>query len=134
MRLPTDRNLLEEIYCRYYKEFVQFGERNSTRQTKVMVPIDIRAIAQHFGVDEDIVFGRLYYHLEWKYGYKRDDSSKVAFFTLGGENERHCVNFALLSSVLAGLQEERRKDLWAIGLSIAALSISILSIVLTVAT
>ena len=33
-----------------------------------MVPIDIPGIAARFGVDPDSIFGRLYYHLDPKYG------------------------------------------------------------------
>jgi CheY-like chemotaxis protein len=47
------------------------------------LPIDTPALAEHFGVDPDIVFGRLYYHLEAKYGQEQreSDRGRRSFFT-----------------------------------------------------
>lgn len=56
---------------------------------------------------------------------KREGSNRVSFFSLGVEGDRHCVNFPLLASVLAGLQEENSKFQWATVLSAIALLISI---------
>ncbi|MCU0988985.1 MAG: hypothetical protein MUE63_05220, partial [Xanthomonadales bacterium] len=62
-RSPTDLQILEEIYRRYYADFAAFQRASPNRETKVYVPIDIQAIADHFKVDGDIIHGRLYYHL-----------------------------------------------------------------------
>src|SRR5271165_4648679 len=59
-RLPTDLETLREIYERYYADFSSFSREDPKRTTKVYVPIDIETIATHFGVDADIVLGRLY--------------------------------------------------------------------------
>lgn len=96
-----------------------------------MVPVDIGAIAKHFGVDVDIVFGRLYYHLERKFGYAKSDGSKVHFFTLRTGTDVECVNFPLMTSVLAGLHEEHRKHLWAIWIAIGSLIIAIASLIVS---
>jgi hypothetical protein len=132
MKVPTDYEVLNAIYERYYKTFAGYSADAPERAAKIYVPIDIRDVAAHLGVDGNIVFGRLYYHLERKFGYKNDDGSSVHFFTLGVGDDRHCVNFPLLGSVLAGLREDRRKDLWAIWLAITSLIISIVSIVISV--
>lgn len=58
---PTDLQVLEEIYRRYYGEFAAFSRDCPERSTKVYVPIDIAAIAKHFKIDGDIIHGRLYY-------------------------------------------------------------------------
>src|SRR5438105_15946171 len=97
-RPPTDLKILEEIYRRYYSTFVSFSPDNKERVTKNYVPIDIVRIADHFAIDKDIVFGRLYYHLERKYGYTQPDGSKVHLFSRQIGDDRHCVQFPLLAS------------------------------------
>ncbi|WLG52247.1 hypothetical protein [Pseudomonas sp. FP1742] len=126
MKIPSDRKILNTIYKLYYKEFETFttGAENG-RATKVYLPIDCKKIAKKLNVDDDIVFGRLYYHLEEKYGYRRDDGSRVAFFSLKVGPDDKCVNFPLLVSVLAGLQEESSKSQRATLLSTLAIAISI---------
>lgn len=128
MKPPSDLKILDVIYKLYYDEFQSFTQEpdvQNGRVGKIHVPIDCKMIARELGVDSDIVFGRLYYHLEERYGYKREGGSRVAFFSLGVGVDRHCVNFPLLASVLAGLQEENSKFQWATVLSAIALLISI---------
>ena len=127
MKAPSDRKILSTIYDAHYKEFETFtlGAENG-RSSKVLMPIDCKFIAQKLKVDGDIVFGRLYYHLQEKYGYTRQDGSNVAFFTLMAGGDRHCINFPLMASVLAGLEEERSKFQLATWLSTFAIVISII--------
>jgi len=133
MRVPTDLEILDAIYDRYYQTFTAWRKDSPSneRNTKTYVPIDIAAVAKRLGVDGDIVFGRLYYHFQEKHGIKReDDGSTVPFFKLELSGERHCVNFPLLSSVLAELQRDARKDRWAVGIALLALAISIVGLFL----
>lgn len=133
MRVPTDLEILEIIYDTYYKEFSSYntGEKN-TRQSKVYLPIDCKLIAKKLKVDNDIVFGRLYNHLNKLHGYRNDDGSSVNFFSLKVGNDIKCIHFPLLASVLAGLQEENRKfnftvwtSIFAFGISLCALAVSL---------
>lgn len=126
MKPPSDRRILSTIYDTYYKQFETFalGTENG-RISKTLMPVDCKLIAQKLKVDGDIVFGRLYYHLQEKYGYTRQDGSNVAFFTLMAGGDRHCINFPLMASVLAGLEEERSKFQLATWLSTFAIVISI---------
>jgi len=66
--LPTDLKILNTIYEHYYDTFISFSKSDSGRSSKIFIPIDIKLIAKKLGVDVDIIFGRLYYHLEQKYG------------------------------------------------------------------
>ena len=134
MRIPPDRKILERIYSRYYKVFASYTEGKSGRSTKVYVPVDIDDLAQHFNVDPDIIFGRLHFHLEKKYGYDQSDGTRAAFFAVEVENDPNCVNFPLLSSVLAGMQEEWNRQRWTMGFAIVALVLSLLSIAITLLT
>lgn len=69
MKVPTDLAILDAIYEQYYDEFASYDKESPTRSSKIHVPIDIISIAERLRVDRDIVFGRLYYHLNAKYEY-----------------------------------------------------------------
>ena len=129
-RLPTDLQILDAIYDRYYETFAKFP--TGSRSSKIHVPIDILQIAHDLKVDDDIVFGRLYYHLQHKYGYKQDDGSSVSFFALRIGNDVHCVNFPLMASVLADLRDQSWKHKVAIWIAVGSLIIAIVSIVISI--
>lgn len=131
MKPPSDLKVLRSIYKTYYREFEAFklGAVNN-RKSKVYVPIDCKLIAGKLKTDGDIVFGRLYYHMQPKYGYTNSDGSKIAFFSMVVGPDNKCVNFPLLSSVLAGLEEENSKFKWATVLSTLALVVSVAALCL----
>jgi hypothetical protein len=98
LKIPTDLKVPSTIYKLYYEEFKNHSREpdiENGRQKKIYVPIDCKAVAKELDVDGDIVFGRLYYHLEEKHGYTRSDGSNVAFFSLMVGADRHCINFPL---------------------------------------
>lgn len=130
MNIPTDLEILNTIYRLYYSDFIDFKRDNGARSSKTYVPIDCKKIAGELKVDADIIFGRLYYHLEKQYGYKRSDGSNVHFFALKVGDDPKCVNFTLMTSVLAGLRQERKK-FW-VGTVIAVLALIISAVSLTV--
>ena len=76
-----------------------------TRLSKIYVPIDIELIAEKFGVDSEIIFGRLYYYLDKKYSYKNEDGSIAKFFVnslhAGSSKEKHLINFPLLDIIVS---------------------------------
>lgn len=124
-KLPTDRELLKVIFDHYHKDFVAYSDENKTRESKIYVPIDFSDVATELGVDKDIVFGRLYYHLNKKYGYKEDDGSLVSLYSTRLGNDRHVVNFPLLAAVLADLEQANFRFLAPMIISIVALTLSI---------
>ncbi len=130
-RPPTDREILKRIHKRYYKEFGNFDRSNSKpeRETKIYVPIDCEVIAEDLRVDPDIVFGRLYYHLDKKYGYAQPDGSKVHLFAFTVGKDRHAVNFPLLSAVLAELEQTWIRVTVPLIISLFALLVSVLSLI-----
>lgn len=125
---PTDLQILEEIFRRYYSDFSAYSTESPNRATKIYVPINILELAEHFGIDGDIIFGRLYYHLESKYGSIQPDGARICFFILKAGEDKHAVQFPLLASVIADLREARKKHLIATWLSVAALIVSAISI------
>ncbi len=124
MTLPTDREVLEAIYTMYYEAY-------AAEPAKVYIPIDIDKVSARLGAEADLIFGRLYYHLQERHGYKRDDDTEVPFFCLRIRNERHCVHFPLMASVLASLREEHRRNMMATVIALVSLGVSIVSIVLS---
>ena len=124
-RVPTDYQILDAIYERYYSAFAAYQPDQADRDSKVMVPIDIESLAKDLRVDADIVFGRLYYDLERRYGYKHDDHGRVSFFALSAGTDRHCVNFPYMASVLAEVRERRRQYRTATSIAIVSLVVSI---------
>lgn len=125
---PTDLEILEEIYRRYCKIFSDYSSTDSKRSTKNYVALDIEMIAQHFDVDKDIIFGRLYYHLEPKYGFKQDDGTLVPLFIKTLKDEKHTVHFPLLASILADMRAQKQKHLISTWISLVALIISAVSV------
>jgi hypothetical protein len=130
-RPPTDLEILEEIYKTYYSKFISFSKENPNRSSKMYVPIDIESIAKHFSVDSDIIFGRLYYHLEKKYGFTQPDGSKVPFFSIKVGSDKHVVHFPLLAAVYAKLREEENKHILSTWISVAAIIISVISLIIS---
>ena len=128
--IPTDERLLREIYKRYLRVFSDFSEDNKTRAAKIWVPIDIVAIARKFRCDEDLIFGRLYYHMNDKYGSHTGTGDQVNFFNIRLGADRHCVNFPLLTSVLSDLQDQRRKFIVSTRLAALSLVVSGVSILI----
>ncbi|MFK0570877.1 hypothetical protein [Endozoicomonas sp.] len=128
MKVPSDLEILEAIYKKYYDEFKSYEKDSPSRSSKIHMPISCREIAKSLNVDGDIVFGRLHYHLEKKYGYKNEDGSRVSFFSLQIGKDNQCVNFPLLASVLAGLQQEQKKFITATAISSFSLAISLISL------
>lgn len=128
---PTDRVILEAIYARYYDEFAAYTKKNPSRASKIYVPIDTRAIADDLGVDGDLVFGRLYYDLEYRYGYRQPDEDGdvwVRFFALAVGGDRHCINFPYMASVLANLRAEVGRFRLATGIALVSLLVAIVSL------
>ena len=127
--LPTDIKILKTIYNHYYDEFINFEE--GSRSSKVYVPIDIEFISKKLKVDGDIVFGRLYYYLNKRYGYKDSKGIETYVFSLKVGKDTHAINFPLLASILASMREEHSKFLFATGLSIVAMIVSVLSVLMS---
>lgn len=132
MRVPTDEQILERVWRTYYPVFASYTRDTAGRASKIYVPIDIGSIARDLGVDGDIVFGRLYYHLEQKYGYQTPSGSRVHLFALEVSGDRHAINFPLMASILAALQEESRKFLVSTWVSVIALGVSVVALCVSV--
>jgi hypothetical protein len=131
-RPPSDFELLKAIYERHLDDYT--GSRIDTRPTGVAIRINIPAIAASLGVDPDTVFGRLYHHLDRVYGEERpaDGSPRRALFIARGGDEANLVNFPLLEAVLAGLWQERNRQLWAFWASSISVAIALAALIVSI--
>jgi len=127
----TDRRILKAIYDRYYLDFISFEEDENSRSTKIYVPVDCKQIANDLDIDPEIIFGRLYYHLDKKHGYTQDDGCKVNLFAMKIGDDMHTVHFPLLSAVLAEYEQSYYRYLLPIGISLLAITISVVNFILT---
>jgi hypothetical protein len=133
-KLPTDRQVLcciFEMYATAYPGPVVAGGRGTNDP---YVPIDVTAVAGRLGCTPELIFGRLYYHLDAKHRYKQDNGVLVGLFDLNFQNKGHSVHFPYLVSILAGLEEEHRKLFWSMAFSTAALIVSVISLAASIAT
>jgi hypothetical protein len=133
-KLPTDRQVLRCIYDMYKAEYPGVPGSDGRPINDPFLPVNLNHIAGHLGCPPEIIFGRLYYHLNHKYSYERRENVDVSFFYVEFKGRTHCVQFPLLASVLASLDEDNRRQLWALRFSFVALVISIAAIVAQVAT
>jgi len=128
----NDLKILEAIYDRYYSDFQSYSEENKTRSSKIYVPISIEELAKKMGVDVDIIFGRLYYHLNKRYRYKQDGGLQVDLFSLSVGDDKHCINFPYLAGILAGLKEKNTKYLVTLWCSIASIAIAVAAVIVSI--
>ena len=128
---PTDLEILREIYRQYYDTFAAYSDDRTDRASKIYVPIDIDSLAERFNTDGDIIFGRLYYHLDKKHGYRHDDGPHVHLFAQEVGPDRHCVNFLLVASVFANLSQEDQKFRIATLVAVIATLVALFSLIVS---
>jgi hypothetical protein len=132
-KIPTDLEILTEIYNRYEDTFRAYATEDPDRIARIRVPIDIAEVAEEVGVEEDMVFGRLYYHFNKKYSYRDEDGERITFFA-SLKFEGMSVNFPLVASVLADLESENMQYKTAATLAIVSITMSVIALVLALFT
>jgi hypothetical protein len=93
------------------------------------IAIDLESVATELGCTPALLFGRLYYHLAYKYRYEQADGSKVEFFSIQVGEKRHAVQFPYLASILASMNQEFHRVMLTVVFSSAALAVSVLSLI-----
>ena len=138
-RVPTDREILETIYSGYevkYKE-VSSGLDSEASDNRIYIPVDLAAVAAELGVDGNLVFGRLYYYLDRRYAYRseRDGAwTHLLWLRFDRPEGRHWINFPLMTSVLAGLQEDHHRVQWTRRLAVGSFAVSFAALALSAFT
>lgn len=126
-KIPTDFEIINEIYNRYENTFHSYSTEDPDKITRVRVPIDIERIAKACGVSEDMVFGRIYYHFNKKYSYRDEDGKLITFFA-SAKFDGLSVNFPMVASVLADLKMEQKNFKAVNALSISSIILSVIAL------
>jgi hypothetical protein len=129
--IPTDLEILEDIYYRYYEEYKKYATEEPDRIARIRVPVDMQEIATACGVEEDMIFGRMFYHFNKKYSYK-DDKGNITTFFMTDKFEGLSVNFPLVASILADLNLEKRKTDTFLMISGGAALVSLIALVVSI--
>jgi len=132
MKLPTDRYILECIFQMYERDYPGPTSISGRGENNPYVPVDLYAVAKEVGCSPELLFGRLYFHLNQKHRYKQENRTDISLFELNVENKGHSVQFPYLASILAGLNQEFRRQLITYGVSFTALGISIASLAVSI--
>lgn len=132
MKLPTDRYVLECIYKTYESAYPGPEDASGRGINDPFVPIDLHVVAKKVGCSPELLFGRLYFHLNQKHRYKQESGASVSLFELNIQNKGHAVQFPYLAAILAGLNQEFRKQLVTYGVSFVALGISLASLAVSI--
>ena len=127
-KVPTNLEILNTIHTLYYSDFADYSKETSSRDSKIYVPIDVDKVAHNLSVDVDIIFGRLYYDLDRRYGYSQKNGTQVKFFSIQFGKDRHVINFPYMAAVLAELSDENKKFRIATVIALISLVVSIVSI------
>jgi hypothetical protein len=127
-KIPSDLEVLTVIYNNYQDAFREYTRAEPDKIARIRVPIDIHEVAEECGVEEDMIFGRLYYHFNKKYSYRDESGDRITFFT-SLKFEGMSVNFPLVASVLADLKFENMKFKIATSVAFISLVISLMAII-----
>jgi hypothetical protein len=133
-RPPTDFEILREIRDLHYSDYVaHINDPKSAHHRHIYMPVDVAAVAERLEVEAEIVFGRLYYDLDPKYGEpEKEGRPRKVFFTPKAGSDQNCINFPHLEAVLAGLWQQRRRDLLAVWTSAVSLGIALASLFISI--
>ena len=115
--IPTDERMLGVIYKHYLDDFIRQSDGGST----VWVPLDLDMLSKKLKCNKQLLYGRLYYHMNGAYGSMTGNGEKVAFFYEMLGPQKNVVNFPLMTSVLADLKEDKKR--FIISTRVAALSL-----------
>lgn len=129
IKLPTDRYLLQCIFDMYVADYPGPKNARGVGLNDPYVPIDIPAVAMRVGMSQELVFGRLYFHLDQKHRFKHEGGATTSLFHLKVGEKRHAVQFPYLAAVLAEKNQEFRRYTLTLVLSAVALGVSIASLI-----
>lgn len=119
-KIRTDREILRCLYDMYHADYPGKGDP--------LVPVDIPTVAKRLGCTPELLFGRLYYDMGTRLRYRDPKDPRVtlaSIFEPVAGSVRHVVNFPYLTAVLAGQEEQRRRDLWTTGLAVLAIVVAV---------
>lgn len=130
--MPSDRQIFEAIYTMYVSDYV--AQEHEQTHRRVYFPIDLAAVANKLRCSTHLLFGRLYHDLAKRYDPETKPNVSGAIFAIQAGSDRHCIHFPYMVSILAGMREQRRTQLYTWGISVTALILSSVSLLLNIVT
>jgi hypothetical protein len=100
-KLPTDREILMCIYEMYEASYPGVVPGQVRGENDPYLPVNLHAVARRLSCKPELLFGRLYYHLDAKHRYKQDNGAVVSLFHLNFQGKGHAVHFPYLAAILA---------------------------------
>ena len=128
-KLPTDREILRHVYTTYLSDYPGICSPEGKHSNDPYLGIKIEELADALNCSAHLLFGRLRYGLE-RFNYEDTRGVKTMLFGAGIGGKGHAVNFPLLVSVLAEMENSHKREQWSLWLSI--LSLIVASIALAV--
>ncbi|WP_172205406.1 hypothetical protein [Niveibacterium sp. COAC-50] len=130
--LTSDRYVLKCIYEMYKDQYPRSNSDVVVSDNDPYIAINLQALAEKLDCSPELLFGRLYYHLDRKHRYKQEDGALVSLFTLKVGEKKHAVNFPFLASILAGENRDFLRFIMPLSMSGLALLISATSLVISI--
>lgn len=130
--LVSDRCVLQCIYQMYENKYPKSSADLVVSDNDPYVAIDLRAVAKKLDCSPELLFGRLYYHLDRKHRYKQEDGSLVSLFCIKLGEKRSAINFPFLASILASENRDFLRFIMPLSISGLALMISATSLVISI--
>lgn len=130
--LPTDREILQEIYNRCLPLYPGPPMPDGKHQNDPFLPIDLIALGDSLGCSPQMLFGRLYYHITPKHRHSGDIKNEMPLFTPRAGAHRHAVNFPYLTSVLATYEDEHQKYRRTNKVSVLSLAVAATALIVSV--
>jgi hypothetical protein len=130
--LHTDLEILQCIFDMYRPAYPGEMGPEGKHVNDPFVPVVVADIASRLNANANLIFGRLYFHLNKKHGYAQANGGIVYLFTPKVGEKGHCVHFPLLTAVLAGERQEANKHKWTRIIAVAAVAISIVGLMVQV--
>jgi len=129
--IPTDLEIIEDIYYRYHDDFRKYAKKEPDRIARIRVPIEVEDVAEACGVEEDMIFGRIFYHFNKKYSYTDTKGEVTTFFTTE-KFEGLSVCFPLVASVLADKYAEKKQQETQLFISGIAVALAIIALLVAI--
>lgn len=134
MKISTDLEILEKLFSMYAPAFEAAQSAPDKDGSRIYVPIKTKEVAQQLGDDPQVLFGRLYYHLDARHRYQQSGGAMVHLFTLQIGVARHCINYPFLCALLADMRERHNEHKKAFWFSVSALALSLGAIIAQLAS
>ncbi|ABR50113.1 hypothetical protein Amet_4031 [Alkaliphilus metalliredigens QYMF] len=115
----TDEEILKKIYNRHSAFFSDYLDDSKPANNEIYVSIDIEELAKELSVDSQLIFRRLYYHIDKILDYTHTDGSRVHLYTpIAGEN-KNVIHLPLLGAIVETADEIRRRKTYSVVFSAA---------------